>query len=198
MKGAILTVDLPGPVAAERLAELGAVFSGLAGRDRFREARPGSYDLDIEPARLLAAGAREGRDGAARRLIVNIAGPGFGDEGVFRAAHAGDPDLEPLIGFTPTHDVVVCAGSQDLVDRLLVAELAAVVQDVVGGVIDISTARRALDPMRSLPGLVALVEHEWLRAFGNAQFLRAWAAVPDFEWCLIGAASTGIGTRSRS
>lgn len=191
MLGAILTVDLPGPVTAEQLAELGTVLRGFA--DRFEEARPGSYDLDIEPSRL-AVRVPEGGDSNSRRFIINIAGPGFGDEGVFRAAHAEDPDLEPLIGFTPTHDVVIWTSDGELVDRLMVAELAAVVQNVVGGVIDINTARRALDPMRSLPGLVAFMEHQGLRAFGNAQFLRAWAAAPDFELCRFGARPLRIDT----
>ncbi|MFL6109978.1 MAG: DUF6368 family protein [Catenulispora sp.] len=190
MAEAILTVDLPGPVAPERLAELGAALRGFA--DRCQEARPGSYDVAIEPGRL-AVRVPEGGDSRARRFFINVAGPGFGDEGVFRAAHAADPDLEPLIGFTPTHDVVVCTNGGDLVDRLMVAELAAVVQDVVGGVIDVKTARRALEPMRSLPGVVALMDQQWwLRAFGSARFLRAWAAAPDFELCRFGVTPVGI------
>lgn len=183
MWGTMLTVDLPGPVAAERLVELGAVLRGFA--DRFEEARLGSYDLDIEPGRL-AVEVRKREDGGARRFVVNIAGPGFGDEGVFRAAHAEDPDLEPLIGFTPTHDVVICTNREHMVDRLMAVEVAAAVQEVVGGVIDLETCWLALKHMRSLPGVVALIELDWLRAFGNAQFLRAWAAVPDFAHCLIG------------
>jgi hypothetical protein len=189
MEGAILTVNLPGPVAAEQLAELGAALRGFA--DRFEEARPGSYDLDIEPGRL-AVRVPEGRDSGSRRFVVNIAGPGFGDEGVFKAVHAVDPDLEPLIGFTPTHDVVVCTSDQDLVDRLMVAELAAVVQDVVGGVIDVKTSQRALEHMRSLPGVVALADQGWLRAFGTAQFLRAWATAPEFELYGFGVTPTTI------
>ena len=180
MTGTTFIIDLPGPVAAERLAELTAVFSGLGAR--FEEVRVGSYDLDVEPGPC--------------RVTVNIAGPGFGDEGVFRAAHVDDPDLKPLIGFTPTHDLVVAmAGDAGLAGRVMIAELTAATQGVVGGVIDIAVSQRAFEVVGGPPWTVAVAhpeaEAEWearVRLFCTAEFLRAWVAAPEFPDYTLGAA----------
>ncbi|GAA1976307.1 DUF6368 family protein [Catenulispora subtropica] len=184
MMGSLIIIDLPGPVAAERLAELGTVLRGLGGR--FEEARAGSYDVEVEPGRL---GVADPEGGGPRLFTVSIAGPGFGDEGVFRAEHDGDPDLEPVIGFTPTHDVVIATRGRELSDRLLLVELGAVVQEVVGGLADIRVSSRLVDGVRGLPGVAAVVavEDGSPRVFGNAEFLRAWAADPGFGDHAVGA-----------
>jgi hypothetical protein len=181
MRGTMFVVDLPGPVAPAQLAELDTALRGFAVR--VREARTGSWDLDVEP----------GDDRPPRRFTVNIAGPGFGDEGVFEAAHAEDPDLAALIGFTPTHDVVVTAngGSGDLTDRtdrVLLAELAATVQSVVGGVIDIVLSQRVLNVVRDLPGVVAVAEEleDLPRLYCTAEFLRTWVTAPQFADYTLG------------
>ncbi|MFK0256162.1 DUF6368 family protein [Streptomyces sp. NPDC090445] len=60
---------------------------------------------------------------------------GAGNRGwVFEAEHADGPDLEPLIGFSPTSAVDVVAGCNRPVDHLATALLTAAVMDVVGGV----------------------------------------------------------------
>jgi len=177
MAGPVLIIDLSGPVAAEQVAELGVVLRGLASR--FVEARAGSYDVEVEPGRL---GVVDPAGEGARPFIVSITGPGFGDEAVFRAEHSEDPDLQALIGFTPTHDVVVAGATFEVIDRLMIAELGAVVQDVVGGLADVGTPPRALDVVRSLPGVVAIAGEPRTRVFGTAEFLRAWAAHPEFRY----------------
>ena len=176
MTGSAFIIDLPGPVPTERLAELRARLAELAAH--LEEPRVGSYDVDVEPSKL----------GVQARFTINIAGPGFGDEGVFRAAHADDPDLEPLIGFTPTHDVVIATTGSNDVDRVMVAELTAVVHDAVGGAIAIELSPRALRVVRSLPGIIAVAEEaERARVFCTAEFLRAWVVAPEFGDYVLGA-----------
>ncbi|MEZ0115483.1 hypothetical protein ABH920_009522 [Catenulispora sp. EB89] len=109
-----------------------------------------------------------------------------GDAAVFRAEHADDPDLDALIGFTPTHDVVVATAGRDFVDRLMITKLTAIVQDVVDGLVDVTIPTRLLDLVRSLPGVVAVIDERWPRAFGTAEFLRAWTAHPEFRWYALG------------
>ncbi|WP_194915989.1 DUF6368 family protein [Catenulispora rubra] len=189
MTGSVHIIDLPGPVTAEQLAELRAAFRSLA--ERCEEARVGSYDLDIDPAALDARDPeRQHEDadggGAVRRFTVSIAGPGFGDEAVFRTEHADDPDLDALIGFTPTHDVAIATTGRDFVDRLMIARLTAIVQDVVDGLVDVNIPTRVLDQVRGLPGVVAVLDEGWPRVFGTAEFLRAWTAHPEFRWYALG------------
>ncbi|NUR25239.1 MAG: hypothetical protein HOV83_05220 [Catenulispora sp.] len=176
MRGAMVVIDLPGPVPAERLAELGAVLRGFGGR--FEEARIGSYDVEIEPGRL---GVADGEGGGGRPFRVNITGPGFGDEAVFRAEHDTDPDLEAVIGFTPTHDLVVVTEDHDRVSALMTIQLAAMVQEVVGGAVEMCAGPRLAERLRALPGVIAVAgEGEPRQVYGDAEFLRAWAAHPEF------------------
>jgi len=189
MTGSVHIIDLPGPVPAEQLAELRAAFWGLA--ERCEEARVGSYDLDVDPRQLDARDPErqdENADGGGgvRRFTVNIAGPGFGDEAVFRAEHADDPDLDARIGFTPTHDVVVATAGRDFVDRVMIARLTAIVQEVVDGLVDVNIPTRLLDQVRGLPGVVAVLDEGWPRVFGTAEFLRAWTVHPEFRWYALG------------
>lgn len=178
----MVIIDLPGPVPAERLAELGAVLRGLGGR--FEEARTGSYDVEIEPGRL---GVADGKGGGERLFRVNITGPGFGDEAVFRAEHDTDPDLEALIGFTPTHDLVVVTEDHERVSTLIAVELAAVVQEIVGGAVEVCAGPRLAERLRTLPGMIAVAgEGEPMRVYGDAEFLRAWAARPEFRDYFLG------------
>lgn len=175
MAGPLLVVVLPGPVPAEGTAELGVALKGMS--TRFHEARTGSFDLAVDPSRLGAPGT------APRTFAVTVSGPGFGDEAVFDAAHAAEPDLEPLIGFHPTHDVVVSATADDRADHMVVAHLAAAVQETLGGLIDVKVYRDDLPAARRLPGAVATLAdgESWPRVFGTAEFLRAWAEVPQFR-----------------
>ncbi|MBS2540145.1 hypothetical protein KGQ20_46150 [Catenulispora sp. NF23] len=177
MTGSIIIIDLPGPVAAAQTAELGGILRGLARR--FEEPRAGSYDVEIGPGRLNAA-TPEPADGEPRLFTVSITGPGFGDEGVFRAEHADDPELEPLIGYSPTHDVALVTPYTGLVDRLMLAELCAIVQEVVGGLVELRVSSRIVDEVRKLPGVVAISEEAPPRVFGSAEFIRGWAAHPEF------------------
>jgi hypothetical protein len=86
--------------------------------------------------------------------------------------------------------VLVTAGAEQI-DRFLLTELAAVVQEVVGGLADVRIPARLLDEVRDLPGVVAVSEEnekETPRVFGGAEFLRAWAAAPGFwQFALVGA-----------
>ncbi|MFI6448025.1 DUF6368 family protein [Kitasatospora sp. NPDC050543] len=85
------------------------------------------------PVRL-PAGADAGWDGGQA-----LAAPGIGDEETFEAEHADGPDLESLIGFSPTHAVDVIAGCNRPIDHLATALLTAAVMDVVGGVANADT-----------------------------------------------------------
>lgn len=177
MAGPVLRIDLPGPVAEEQLLELGTLLRGLSSY--FQEERIGSFDVGIVAGRLGAGNLAD--DGDARPFSVIISGPGFGDEETFEAEHAEDPDLETLIGFTPTHEVAILAGCNRQVDHLMVAELTATIHGIVGGIIDAELCPDKVDEVRDLPGLVAIVEDRWPCALGTADFLRNWASTPGFR-----------------
>jgi len=41
--------------------------------------------------------------------------------------------------------------------------------------------RDQVEAVRALPGLRALITEPWAQAYGSAQFVRAWAARPEFR-----------------
>ena len=174
--GPVLGIELPGAVTAEPLARLGEILAVVS--DRFRQKRPGSFDLSIDPAGLGITDVD--RDGS-RFFLVYVSGPGFGDEDTFDSEHADGPDLKPLIGFTPTHGVTVAAMGNGQVDHLLTAELTARVQEVVGGVINAEVDEEQIELVRGLPGVIAVVDEPWECALGTAEFLRGWAASEGFR-----------------
>jgi hypothetical protein len=113
--------------------------------------------------------------------VVSVSGPGFGDEAIFDSEHADAPELLPLIGFRPSHAVGVLAMSRRKVNHDLTAVLTALVMDVVGGIAVIELHRDQVEAVRALPGLRALITEPWAQAYGSAQFVRAWAARPEFR-----------------
>jgi Family of unknown function (DUF6368) len=145
---------------------------------RIETPRYGYFDVNIEPERLGIAGADSA---GARPFLVIISGPGFGDEEIFEAEHADDPDPLPLIGFRPTHDVGVLAMCSGDVDHLGAALLTAMVMDIVGGLASVELRAEHVEIAHTLPGLVALTTEPWTVAYGTAQFVRAWAAHPRFR-----------------
>lgn len=108
-------------------------------------------------------------------------GPGIGDEETFEGEHADGPDLEPLIGFSPTHAVDVIAGCNRPIDHLTTALLTAAIMDVVGGVANAELLDEQVAIVDGLPGVLAMTDGPGPIACGAATFLRAWAAQPGFR-----------------
>jgi hypothetical protein len=168
---------LAGPVSGEALGRLRRMLIDLS--DRFVEERPGYFDLNVVAERL---GAVDGGGlGPSRPFLVVVAGPGVGDEASFEAEHADMPDLEPLIGFAPTHDVSVIAMCNGDVDHVVTALLTAEVMEIVGGVASVEIHDRHVPVVAELPGLVAMMSESGHCAFGTSELVRAWAAHPDFR-----------------
>jgi hypothetical protein len=178
MAGPTAKIELPGPVADNVLAILGDELAWLSAR--FEVQRRGYFKLNIEPEALGVRITDHDR-GGAQPFVVSVSGPGFGDEEIFDAEHAGGPDLLPLIGFRPSHDVGVLAMCRGKVNHDLTAALTARVMDFVGGVAVIELDREQVESVRALPGLCALVTGPGAEAYGSAQFVRAWAAHPEFR-----------------
>lgn len=178
MAGPTTTIELPGPVADDVLALLGDGLARLSAR--FEVRRRGCFHLNIEPEALGVS--ITGHDClGAQPFVVSVSGPGFGDEAIFESEHADGEDLLPLIGFRPSHDVGVLAMCRGKVNHHLTAALTARVMDFVGGVAVIELDREQVESVRGLPGLCALVTEPWAEAYGSAQFVRAWAAHPEFR-----------------
>ncbi|MFE0463296.1 DUF6368 family protein [Kitasatospora sp. NPDC058965] len=145
----------------------------------FEEKRPGGYDLNVFADRLGAAvpGGVDGR----RPFLVYVMGPGIGDEKTFEAEHTDGPDLEPLIGFSPTHAVDIIAGCNSPIDHLATALLTASVMEVVGGVANAELLDDQVAVVAGLPGVLAMTDGPVPNVLGTAEFLRAWAAQPGFR-----------------
>lgn len=173
-----MTIELPGPVADGALALLADELARISMR--FEVRRRGCFDLNIEPEALGVA-VPVGDALRAQPFVVSVSGPGFGDEAIFDSEHADGPDPLSLIGFRPSHDVGVLAMCRGRVNHDLTALLTALVMDIVGGVALIELHRERLAAVRTLPGLRALVTEPWAEAYGSAQFVRAWAAHPEFR-----------------
>ncbi|MDH6120220.1 DUF6368 family protein [Kitasatospora sp. GAS204B] len=176
MAGPVVGIELPGAVPDEDLVRLRALLSEIC--ERVEEERPGHFDLQVLADRLAIANGDAPAGG--RPFLVALAG--IGDEETFTAEHADNPDLEPLIGFTPTHGVNVIAMCNREVDHAVTAHLTASIMDIVGGVAHVEFHQSNLPVMATLPGLIAtLPEAFGATTFGTAQLLRTWAAHPDFR-----------------
>ncbi|MEU3496070.1 DUF6368 family protein [Kitasatospora cineracea] len=201
MAGPVLSIELAEPVPPSALRELRALLTGLSSR--CTEPRPGCYDLHLSADRLgttapappgpttlplpLLTDAPAGLIGfdpqrpcEDRPFDVHLMGPGVGDEDVFTAEHADQPELPDALGFRPSHAVNVSAACNDRVDHLAAALLTAAVMDVLGGVARAELRPDQLPLVTGLPGLLALFDGDGA-ALGTADFLRAWAARPGFR-----------------
>lgn len=178
VSGPVLVVELLGPVPASKMARLRE--SVLRVSSRFEERRSGEYDVHVSAERLGVEGLVRPEDG--RPFLVSVMGPGVGDEETFAAEHEDEPDMEPLIGFIPTHCVDVIAFCNSDVDHCVTALLTAEVMDVLGGFAYIELREDQEDIVAGLPGLIARVPHDpYRRVFGTAEFLRGWVHRPGFR-----------------
>jgi len=178
MAGPTAGIELPGPVADDVLSRLANELARIS--TFFETKRRGYFDLNIAPEALGVSVADDERR-LAQPFVVSVSGPSFGDEAIFESEHADGPDLLPLIGFRPTHDVSVLAMCRGTVNHYLTALLTARVMDFVGGVAVIELDSERVEAVRDLPGLCALVTEPWAEAYGSAHFVRAWAAHTQFR-----------------
>jgi hypothetical protein len=202
MTGPVLSIELAEPVSPSARRELRTLLTGLSSR--CTEPQPGCFDLHLPAGRLgitapaprsgptalplpLLADAPAGlvgfdpqRPGGDRPFDIHLMGPGIGDEDVFAAEHADQPELPAALGFLPTHAVNVSAACNDQVDHLAAALLTAAVMEVLGGVAHAELRPDQLPLVTGLPGLLALFDGDG-SALGTADFLRAWAARPGFR-----------------
>ncbi|MEU8820107.1 DUF6368 family protein [Actinoplanes sp. NPDC048796] len=177
MAGPVLSIELLGPVPDQALALLGGMLAGISSR--FRQERRGAFDLNVDAASL---GVVDTDARADRPILVRVNGPGFGDEDTFEAEHADGPDWCDLIGFIPTHEVAVLAMTNGRPEHLMLAELTARIQELVGGLVNAELHREQIETVQVLPGVVSVAPQPWgASAFGTAVFLRAWAAAPGFR-----------------
>ncbi|MFI8243626.1 DUF6368 family protein [Streptomyces sp. NPDC085866] len=207
MSGPTLVIDLAEPVSPAALRELRELMVGLSSH--FEEKRPGYFDVNVPAERLGVEDRREADwrkpfsppllsntsvDEELRALagfnpqgvdwhrpfLVYLMGPGVGDEDIFEAEHADEPEVETVLGFRPTHAINVSACCNRGIDHAATALLTAAVMDVVGGV----AKAELLDGQRSvvagLPGVLGIADEEWV-VLGTAEFLRAWVGQPGFR-----------------
>lgn len=177
MAGPILSIELAGPPSEGAVAKLGEFLTDISP-DRFIVERFGAFDVNLDPERL---GITRADRAGSRPFIVTIAGPGFGDEENFVDEHAEGPELGPLIGFTPTHDLAVTAMCNGDVDHRATVLLTVSIMEIVGGVAAIPLLERQVELARRSPGLIALVEEPWGPAYGTIEFARSWIDQPDFR-----------------
>jgi hypothetical protein len=176
MAGPALSIELDGPVSEAKLAKLRDLLADVSSH--LETKRLGFFDLQVAPHRLgLTTVDRDGD----RPILMVVSGPGFGDEAIFEAEHVDEPDPLPLIGFVPTHAIGVLAGCNGQVDHAITAALTAAVMDIVGGVAKLELDDRQVKTVRALHGFRAATTESWPTVYGSAEFLRAWAAHPDFR-----------------
>ncbi|MEI5522337.1 DUF6368 family protein [Streptomyces brasiliscabiei] len=207
MSGPTLVIDLAEPLSPAALREFRAFMVGLS--THFVEKRPGFFDV-IVPAQRLGvedkreedwrkpfplpllgnASADEGlkalvgfnprREDWGRPFLVYLMGPGVGDESTFEAEHADEPEVEAVLGFTPTHAVNVSACCNREIDHVATALLTAAVVDVIGGLAKAELLDGQASVVAGLPGVLGITDDDWT-ALGTAEFLRAWVRHPAFR-----------------
>lgn len=207
MSGPTLVIELAQPVAPAALRELRALMVGLSSH--FREERPGFFDVSVPAERLGIGDGREADRRASfplplldgtrpdeglaalvgfdprhedrrRPFLVYLMGPEVGDEDVFEAEHADEPEVEAVLGFKPTHAINVSACCNGALDHAATALLTAAVMDVVGGVAKAELTDGQASVVAGLPGLLGITDDAWT-AVGTAQFLRSWVKRPGFR-----------------
>ncbi|MER5897573.1 DUF6368 family protein [Streptomyces sp. NPDC001876] len=206
MSGPTLVIELAEPLSAAALREFRALMVGLSSH--FDEKRPGFFDVNVPAERLGVEDGRTedwrkpfplpllGRTGSDEELkalvgfnpqredrrrpfLVYLMGPDVGDEGVFEAEHADQPEVEAVLGFRPTHAVNVSACCNRDIDHVVTALLTAAVMDVIGGVANVELLDGQELVVADLPG-VSGIAHDCM-ALGTADFLRAWVGHPAFR-----------------
>lgn len=207
MSGPTLAIELAEPLAPAALQEFRALMVGLSSH--FDEKRPGFFDVNVPVERLGVDDRREEdwqkpfplpllgnasadeelkalvgfnpqREDGRRPFLVYLMGPGVGDESIFEAEHADEPEVEAILGFRPTHAVNVSAGCNREIDHVATALLTAAVMDVIGGVANVELLDGQGSVVAGLPGVLGIAGDDWM-ALGSAEFLRAWAGHPDFR-----------------
>jgi hypothetical protein len=207
MSGPTLVIELAEPLSPAALREFRGLIVGLSSH--FDEKRPGFFDVNVPAGRLGVEDRREGdwrkpfplpllgdasadeqltamvgfnprREDRRRPFLVYVMGPDVGDESVFEAEHADEPEVEAVLGFRPTHAVNVSAGSNREIDHVATALLTAAVMDVIGGVAKAELLDGQAPIVARLPGLLGIVDDGWM-ALGAAEFLRAWVGHPAFR-----------------
>lgn len=131
MAGPTLVIEFAEPVPSAALSEFSALMRRLSSH--FEQRRHGYFDVNVPLERLGASTAHDAQGVDGRRpFLVCLMGPGAGDESVFEAEHADEPEVEAVLGFKPTHAVNVSAGCNDRIDHVATALLTAAVVDVLG------------------------------------------------------------------
>ncbi|MEV5469948.1 DUF6368 family protein [Streptomyces griseoincarnatus] len=159
MSGPTLVIELAEALSPAALREFRALMVGLSSH--FTEKRPGCFDVNVPAERLGVEDRREedwrepfplpllGNTSAdeefsalvgfnpqpgdwGRPFLVYLMGPGVGDENLFEAEHADEPEVETILGFRPTHAVNVSACANREIDHVATALLTATVMDVTG------------------------------------------------------------------
>ncbi|RMI41795.1 hypothetical protein EBO15_21885 [Actinomadura harenae] len=175
-------IDLAEPLLLATLCELRTMMRELSSH--YEEMRPGLFDVSVPATRLGIRNWREGDDSEQeehRPFLVSLIGPGIGDEDVFDAEHADEPEVEAVLGFRPTHAVNVIAGCNRCLDHVATALLAATVMDVIGGFVKAELRPGHGPDIADLPGMVGIIGGQWPTALGTAEFLRSWVREPGFR-----------------
>lgn len=170
----MLVIELAEAVPAEAIRRVGALVRSLS--DGFREERPGAYDVHVAADRLGITDVDP--DDRFRPFFVSVMGAGIGDQEIFEAEHADEAELEPFIGFKPTHAVDVIAFCNSAIDHHVAALLTAALMDIVGGVAHVELREDQRQVVAGLPGVTAMTSGPIPRVFGTAEFLRRWVAQP--------------------
>ncbi|MBE1602684.1 hypothetical protein H4687_008813 [Streptomyces stelliscabiei] len=202
-----MVIDLAEPLSPSALQEFRALMVGLSSH--FAEKRPGFFDVNVPAERLGVQDRREEdwrkpfplpllgntpadeeltalvgfnpqREDWRRPFLVYLMGPGIGDESIFQAEHADEPEVEAVLGFRPTHAVNVSACCNREIDHVTTALLTAAVMDVIGGVAKAELLDGQVSVVAGLPGVLGITDDDWT-VLGTAEFLRAWVGQPAFR-----------------
>ncbi|MEO3826312.1 DUF6368 family protein [Actinomadura sp. B10D3] len=181
MAGPTLVIEFAEAVSSAALSEFSALMRGLS--THFEQRREGYFDVNVPVERLgiEAAGLDAQEVDGCRPFLVYLMGPGVGDESIFEAEHADEPEVEAVLGFKPTHAVNVSAGCNRGIDHAATALLTAAVVDVLGGVVKAELSEGQEAVVAGLPGALGLTGEEYPMVLGTAGFLRAWVAQPGFR-----------------
>lgn len=120
------------------------------------------------------------REDWSRPFLVYLMGPGVGDESLFDAEHADEPEVEAILGFRPTHAVNVSACANREIDYVATALLTAAVMDVIGGVAYAELLDGQVSIVAGLPGVWGIADDDGT-VLGTAEFLRAGVGHPAFR-----------------
>ncbi|MFD7757636.1 DUF6368 family protein [Streptomyces sp. NPDC059757] len=207
MSGPTLVIELAEPLSPAALREFRALMVGLSSH--FAEKRPGFFDVNVPAEQLGVEDRREEdwrkpfplpllgshstdeeltalvgfnpqREDWRRPFLVYLMGPGVGDESIFEAEHADEPEVEAILGCRPTHAVNVSACCNREIDHVATALLTAAVMDVIGGVAKAELLNGQASVVAGLPGVLGIADDDWM-ALGTAEFLRTWVGHPAFR-----------------